>query len=60
MFSIKIVTTKNEILLDNLSELEVCEIFANAYNSISNLDPIVKFTDEVKIDALTLEYFNVQ
>lgn len=59
LFEVKIVTEKEEILLNNLDEMDVCEIFANAYASIYKLEPKIKFTDEVSVDALTLSHFYI-
>lgn len=59
MFEIKIVTENEEILLENLDETDVCKIFANAYTCIYKLEPKIKFTDEVSVDALTLSHFYI-
>ena len=59
MFEVKIVTENEEILIKDLDEMDVCEIFANAYTCICNLEPKIKFTDEVSVDALTLSHFYI-
>ena len=57
MFEVKIVTENEEILIKDLDETDICKIFANAYTCICNLEPKIKFTDEVSVDALTLSHF---
>lgn len=59
MFEVKIVTDNDEILLKNLNETDVCEIFTNAYKCIYQLEPVIKFTEDVKIDALSLSHFYI-
>lgn len=59
MFEIKIVTNTEEILLKNLNEKDICEILTNAYSSICQLEPMIKFTDDIKVDALTLSHFYI-
>ena len=59
MFEVKIVTDNDEILLKNLNETDVCEIFTNAYKCIYRLEPVIKFTEDVKVDALSLSHFYI-
>lgn len=58
-FTIKIVTNKEEILLENLSETEVREAIADAYECIGKMDEHITFNGLAKINALDLQYFYI-
>lgn len=58
-FTIKIVTNKEEILLENLSETEVREAIADAYTCISKTNKYVTFNGLAKISALDLQHFYI-
>ena len=61
LFAIKIVLEDdNEILLGNLTDIETIKILGRAYDSILNEELEIKFTDDIKVQALELKCFYIQ
>ena len=60
-FCIKIVMDDNkEYRLEDLNERETQETLARAYNDILDLKEKIRFTDDLVVDALELNYFCIE
>lgn len=58
-FTIKIVTNKEEIWLENLTETQAREAIMDAYECITRIDEYITFNGLAKINALDLQHFYI-